>query len=433
MEIHGWGRYPKLNAQLTLPLSASQCVSSLHSSAPLIAHGLGRSYGDSALSAQVLGTRYLDHFVVFDSSTGILTCEAGVTLDKILREFVTRGWFLPVSPGTRFITVGGAIASDVHGKNHHIAGTFSDYVLRIELMLGNGDRVWVSQTENSELFHATCGGMGLSGIILFATLQLKPIMSSNILQTTLKIPNLEALLEAFEVYSNSSYSVAWIDCLARGSELGRSLLMLGEHATDGPLVMQSKRPISVPIDLPASFLNSFTVKAFNSLYYSRVRKSVSQQCLTFENFFYPLDSIAQWNRLYGKLGFVQYQFVLPKSAGVSSLRTILERITESGKGSFLAVLKVFGPANANYLSFPQKGYTLALDFKVEQAVFDLLDELDAIVLQHGGRIYLAKDARMSAATFKASYPDWQVFEEVRARWYAHGKFTSVQSKRLGLI
>ena len=433
MELHGWGRYPRHQAHLALPLSAAQCVATLASSAPLIAHGLGRSYGDSALAAQVLGTRYMDHFAAFDAATGMLTCAGGVSLDAILRMFVPRGWFLPVTPGTRFVTVGGAIASDVHGKNHHGAGTFGTHVQRVELLLGNGERVNVSPTDNAELFHATCGGMGLTGIVLSATLQLKPIAASEILQTTIKAPNLEAVLEAFAANAASTYSVAWIDCLARGTSLGRSLLMLGEHATDGPLTMQAKPPTPVPFDLPAALLNRTSVQAFNSLYYGRVRQTVSQQRIAFEPFFYPLDAIGQWNRLYGKPGFVQYQFVLPQAAGVAGLRQVVERIAESGRGSFLAVLKVFGPANANYLSFPQAGYTLALDFKVEPAMFELLDELDAIVLQHGGRLYLAKDARMSAATFKASYPNWQAFEEVRARWHAHGKFASTQSLRLGLL
>lgn len=431
--LHGWGRYPRLQAHLALPVSATQCVATLVSSAPLIAHGLGRSYGDSALAALVLGTRYLDHFAAFDAQSGVLTCEAGVSLDAILRTFVPRGWFLPVTPGTRFVTVGGAVASDVHGKNHHVAGTFGAHVLRLELLLGNCERVNASPTERAELFHATCGGMGLTGIILSVTVQLKPIVASSILQTTVKAPNLEAVLEAFAANADSTYSVAWIDCLARGSSLGRSLLMLGEHATDGPLAVQTRSPTPVPFDLPAALLNRASVQAFNTLYYGRIRHKVSQQRIAFEPFFYPLDTLGQWNRLYGKPGFLQYQFVLPQAAGVAGLREVLDRIAESGRGSFLTVLKVFGPANANFLSFPQAGYTLALDFKVEAAVFELLGELDAIVLHHGGRLYLAKDARMSAATFKASYPNWQAFEEVRARWNAHGKFTSTQSLRLGLL
>jgi FAD/FMN-containing dehydrogenase len=275
--------------------------------------------------------------------------------------------------------------------------------------------------------------MGLTGIILSATIQLKSILSSDIIQTTIKAPNLDAVLEAFDANSATTYSVAWIDCLARGANLGRSLLMLGEHATDGHLIMQPAAPKPVPFDLPAGLLNHTSVQAFNTLYYGRVRQAKSTRRLPFEPFFYPLDALADWNRLYGKAGFVQYQFVLPKAAGVAGLREALELIAKSGRGSFLAVLKVFGAANANPLSFPIEGYTLALDFKAEPAVFELLDALDRLVLHHGGRLYLTKDARMTEATFKTSYPRWSEFEQVRARWHAHGKFASAQSRRLGLL
>jgi len=330
MELHGWGRYPRLDAQVALPLSGKQCVATLASHAPLIAHALGRSYGDSALAPQVLGTRHLDHFEAFDAATGLLTCEAGVSLDTILRIFVPRGWFLPVTPGTRFVTVGGAIASDVHGKNHHGAGTFGTHVKRLELLLGNGERVEASPSDNAELFHATCGGMGLTGIILSVTVQLKPIVASSILQTTIKAPNLESVLEAFAANAASTYSVAWIDCLARGSGLGRSLLMLGEHATSGTLTVQAKPPTPVPFDLPAALLNRTSLQAFNSLYFGRVRQTVSQQRIEFEPFFYPLDALGHWNRLYGKPGFVQYQCVLPQAAGVAGMREVVERIKAYG-------------------------------------------------------------------------------------------------------
>lgn len=434
MELHGWGRYPRLDAQVTQPLSVTQCVAALRrGAAPLIARGLGRSYGDSALAPQVLSTRHLDHFQAFDAASGLLTCAAGVSFDDILRTFVPRGWFLPVTPGTRFVTVGGAIASDVHGKNHHVDGTISAHVRRIELLLGNGERVTASPTENTDLFHATCGGMGLTGVILSATVQLKPIRGSDIIETTIKVPSLDAVLEAFDAHAASTYSVAWIDCLARGASLGRSLLMLGEHATDGPLTAQLPNALPVPIDMPTCLLNRVTVQAFNALYYGRVCRAQSTRRLSFEPFFYPLDALSGWNRLYGKAGFVQYQFVLPKDTGVVGLREVLALIAQSGRGSFLAVLKVFGAANANHLSFPTSGYTLALDFKVEPAVFELLDALDCVVLHHGGRIYLTKDARMTETTFKASYPRWPEFEQVRALWHAHGKFASDQSRRLGLL
>jgi decaprenylphospho-beta-D-ribofuranose 2-oxidase len=432
MQLHGWGRYPIEEAQMAMPLSAADCTTALQAGGPIIARGLGRSYGDSSLAPQVVSTRYLDHFHSFDAATGMLTCAAGVSLDAILRTFIPRGWFLPVTPGTRFVTVGGAIASDVHGKNHHRDGTFCEHVARLDLLLGNGERVAASTSEHPDLFHATCAGMGLTGIILSATLQLKRIASTDIVATTIKAPNLDAVLEGFEAHAGSTYSVAWIDCLARGAALGRSLLFLGEHASDGPLALQDRSSRRLPVDMPAALLNRAMVQGFNTLYYGRVRRVESTARVPLEPFFYPLDAVAEWNRLYGKPGFVQYQFVLPRAAGVDGLREVLTRIAQSGRGSFLAVLKVFGAANGNLLSFPTAGYTLALDFKAEPAVFELLELLDRIVLEHGGRVYLAKDARMSEATFKAGYPRWQEFEATRARWHAHGHFASRQSRRLGL-
>ncbi len=347
IELHGWGRYPRQTVRTCRPRTATECAAKVASAAPLIAHGLGRSYGDSALAQQVLNTQALDNFVAFDEDTGVLTCSCGVSLDATLHTFVPRGWFLPVTPGTRFVTVGGAIASDVHGKNHHGAGTFGQHIQRLTLLLGNGEIVTASPTENTDLFTATCGGMGLTGLILQATLTLKRIASSDILQTTLKVPNLQAALDAFEQHAASTYTVAWIDCLAKGDSMGRSLLMLGEHANDGKLHVQTKPPLPVPFDLPAALLNHASVQAFNSLYYGRIRRHVSRQQLPFEPYFYPLDAIGQWNRMYGKPGFVQYQFVLPQAAGVSGLREVLTAIAASGRGSFLAVLKVFGAANSN--------------------------------------------------------------------------------------
>ncbi|MES2936147.1 MAG: FAD-binding oxidoreductase [Pseudomonadota bacterium] len=428
--LHGWGRYPRIEARLEVPASPRDCARALGE--PLIARGLGRSYGDSALGARVLSTRWLDHFVAFDDTTGVLECEAGVSLGDILRLAVPRGWFLAATPGTRHVSVGGAIAADVHGKNHHLDGSFGDHVLDMQVLLGNGDVMQASANENSELFRAVCGGMGLVGVVLRARLQLLRIASAQIVETTIKAPSLDAVLEAFDAHRAARYSVAWIDCLARGGALGRSLLMLGEHAPDGPLVAQDAAPKPVPFDMPPWLLNRASAGAFNALYYGRVRRAMQTRTLPLEQYFYPLDALAHWNRLYGKPGLVQYQFVVPRAAGPGALREVIRRIADSGCGAFLAVLKLFGPANANLLSFPMEGYTLALDFKAEPRTFALLDALDPVVLDAGGRIYLAKDARMSEATFKRGYPRWSEFEEARVRWHARGRFASAQSRRLGL-
>ncbi len=430
--LQGWGRYPKVDATIARPSSQHEVAAELSQTEGQIAFGLGRSYGDSGLAARVIQTRGLDRFLNFDEDSGVLTCEAGVSLDEILRVFVPRGWFLPVTPGTRFVTVGGAIASDVHGKNHHKDGTFCRHVLRMELLLGNGERVESSPSENPDLFHATCGGMGLTGIILNASFRLIPIRSSLIRETIIKAPNLEAALEGFSAQAGVTYSVAWIDCLARGKNLGRSLLMLGEHAGEGPLRMRAGQALPVPFEMPAALLNHATVKLFNAAYYGKARRGAHARLTPFEPFFHPLDILTKWNRMYGRPGFLQYQFVLPMAAGPAGLREVLERIAASGRGSFLAVLKVFGPANENMLSFSMEGYTLALDFKVEPAVFRLLDELDAVVSHHGGRLYLTKDARMSAAMFRSGYPRWEEFQQVRVKYHALGRFASLQSKRLEL-
>jgi decaprenylphospho-beta-D-ribofuranose 2-oxidase len=432
IRVHGWGRYPQIMARLIQPGSPAQFVKSM-AGAPLIARGLGRSYGDSSLAPLMLSTRSLDNMNSFDPVAGLLTCEAGASLDEILRIFVPRGWFLPVVPGTRFVSVGGAVASDVHGKNHHLHGSFTAHVQHIELLLGNGETVRASRADNPDLFHATCGGMGLTGVILCVSLRLQRIASADVLEITRRCSGLDELLEMLAAHESSPYSVAWVDGLASGAKLGRSLLMLGQHAMDGPLALTPGRARSVPLNMPGRLLNRTGAWTFNALYWSRAGEAGVARRKSFEQFFFPLDAIAHWNRLYGAAGFVQYQFVVPKATGAAALREILVRVASSGCPAFLAVLKAFGAANCNLLSFPIEGYTLALDFKAEGAVFSLLDELDAIVLHHGGRSYLAKDARMSEATFKRAYPRWQEFEAVRARWHAHGRFASRQSRRLGLL
>jgi len=432
MEISGWGRYPWVNASIASPSDQSACQKLLQGNSGWIARGLGRSYGDSSLSDQVISTSRMEFFRSFDSSSGELVCDSGVSLLEILNTFVPQGWFLPVSPGTRYVTLGGAIAADVHGKNHHIDGSFCDHVRWIEMLLGNGERLIISREAYPELFFATCGGMGLTGVILSACFRLKPIQSSQITETTIKAPNLDAVLDDFEQNIQSTYSVAWIDCLAKGKDLGRSLFMLGEHAKTGPLSVSGKKILGIPMDAPNLLLNPLSIKLFNELYYAKASAGNRERQIGFETYFYPLDQIRDWNRLYGKSGFLQYQFVIPLSAGREGLRTILECISSSGKGSFLAVLKTFGKGNQSDLSFPIEGYTLALDFKVDDKVFPLLSRLDAMVLDLGGRLYLAKDARMSELTFKKSYPKWEHFQGVRANYHARGKFSSIQSKRLGL-
>ncbi len=430
MALLSWGNYPNIDA-MTYKFENQQALKNIiHKPKEFIARGNGRSYGDSALSRHQIDVRSYNYFLDFDPNTGILHCQAGVLLSEILESFIPRGWFVAVTPGTKFITVGGAIASDVHGKNHHVAGAFSDSIVELTMMLENGQVITCSNTVNPELFQATCGGMGLTGIILDAQIKLQAINSSMIDQLTIKTKNLAETFEAFEQYKDYTYSVAWIDCMAKRDSLGRCLLMVGEHADDGNLDYVNTNKASIPFQFPAFVLNNLTVKAFNSFYYAKVKPEISQQKVGIDSFFYPLDAIANWNRIYGKNGFTQYQFVLPLDKSYEGLETILSKIAASGKGSFLAVLKLFGKANANWLSFPMEGYTLALDFKIEPGLFELLNELDKIVLEYQGRFYLSKDVRVSKETFEAGYKNIEKFRQFRKRYKMDQKFHSLQSNRV---
>lgn len=429
--ISGWGNYPRQESELLYPPSCDSLSATVKEERAVIARGMGRSYGDSANAPIVLQTTLCDHYIEFNTKTGVLTAEAGITFREILKIIVHSGWFLPVTPGTSYVTLGGAIASDVHGKNHHIDGTFGQHVKSLNIALGTGEVVTASRDENQDLFYATCGGMGLTGIILSATIQLIPIQTSFINQKTVKANCIEAACEAFEDNTNSSYSVAWIDCLTKGKNLGRSILMLGEHAKIGGLDIDINNPASVPFNTPPGLLNKMTVKAFNAIYWLSAKNHHSKT-VALMPYFYPLDSIGNWNKLYGKPGFLQFQCVIPKENGTVNLRKLLMTIADSGEGSFLAVLKKFGKENCNFLSFPIEGYTLALDFKLTTLAINTLHILEDMVVGMGGRLYLTKDAIMQESNFKKTYPNWEKFELVREKYGAIGKFSSAQSKRLGL-
>jgi decaprenylphospho-beta-D-ribofuranose 2-oxidase len=439
--ISGWGRFPSMQADIFSPRSAAELSNYFKNAGESfqgISRGLGRSYGDSSLANHVIQTRHLDNFISFDEEAGILCCNAGVTLGTILDNFAARGWFLPVVPGTRFVTVGGAIASDVHGKNHHLDGSFSNHLVSLRLLLASGEVISCSESEHAEIYHATCGGMGLTGVVVDATLQLRRISSAFINQQSIKTSNLRDCFDQIEAHNSAHYSVAWLDCMAQGEELGRALLFLGEHCSMDQRNERDERrnlrnsTLNVPFTTPAMLLNRYSMRLFNRLYYKAAGRPASSSRIHYKKYFFPLDSISNWNRLYGGQGFLQYQFVLPPETAYEGIHKVLSRITAAGKGSFLSVLKKFGEANANMLSFPTSGYTLTLDFKYEADLLPLLDQLDSIVLQHGGRLYLAKDARMSEAMFKSSYPRWQEFAVLREKIGATAVFSSLQSQRLGI-
>lgn len=432
MRIAGWGRYPAVEAEVSHPSSAADVAAAI-ARGPVIARGLGRSYGDSSLGDRMVDLTRLDALLAFDEATGVLTCEAGVSLSTIISVLLPRGWFLPVTPGTRFVTVGGAIASDVHGKNHHVAGSFADHVESLTMMLADGSVVTASRGEDADLFHATCGGMGLTGIILTASIRMIPVRSSRIDEHLIRTPDLASTLAVFDEHRDVTYSVGWIDLLAGGAKLGRSLVMLGEHATDGDLGGgPSERVTPFPLDLPSGLLNRHTVRAFNTAYYGRVRGNDIRHQVSFDAFFYPLDKVGEWNRVYGARGFLQHQFVIPFAGGPEMLREMVDVIARSGLASPLAVLKTMGEANESLLGFPAAGFTLAVDLQVSQQAFDLCDHLDRLVIQAGGRVYLSKDSRMSPETFRAGYPRLPEFEAVRKTYGADGVFVSAQSQRLGL-
>ena len=430
MLVSGWGRYPKINANVFNPSSVEECKE-LISKYKIIPRGMGRSYGDSANYKNIIQTTYFDHYIDFDFVNGYLTCEAGTKIIDILDIIVKKGWFLPVTPGSSQITIGGAIASDVHGKNHHLSGTFSKYVKEISLLTGLGDILEISENKNKLIFHATCGGMGLTGLILKAKIKLLKIKSNYIIQKTIKTTCLEEVCEKFEEYSNHEYSVAWLDCLSKGKFLGKSVLMLGKHADDQFNEKSKKISLNIPVNAPSQILNKFTIKSFNKIYYAMAKHNEIKH-VDLQSYFYPLDSIQNWNRLYGQNGFVQYQFVIPKSNGIKNLKKILLDISENTNGSFLAVLKKFGNINRNLLTFPTLGYTLSLDFKISKNIFIFLKNLDENIADYGGRIYLSKDALMNEDIFKKTYPRWIEFEELRHKIGASGKFSSTQSERLGL-
>lgn len=432
MSLRSWGNYPITDNNVIRYGGEKPLADALKSNSPIIPFGNGRSYGDSALSENIIHMRNHDNFISFDEPSGLLRCQSGVLLSEIIDAFLPRGWFLHITPGTKLVTVGGAIASDVHGKNHHVAGCFSECVKSFRMMCADGNIVTCSRDENRDLFLATCGGMGLTGVILDAEIYLKRVGSKNIDQTTIKTNNLRETFEAFEEYKTMPYSVAWIDCLAKDEAQGRCLLMVGDFAKDGDYSLTEKKQKNVPFDFPSWSLNTYSVTAFNLLYYGKVIDRISSQKVDYDTFFYPLDAVGNWNRIYGKNGFTQYQFILPYEAGYDGLQKILKKIADSGKGSFLAVLKLYGEMNENWLSFPIRGYSLALDFKIEKGLFELLDELDRVVVDCGGRIYLTKDVRVSKETFEKGYPQIDKFRELRAKTGMDKIFGSLQSRRVNI-
>ena len=438
--ISGWGRYPRQDCVVSRPRSEGE-LRALVRSGQLIARGNGRGYGDCAQSpANTVEMLAFNRLLSFNPETGQLVAEAGVLLKDVIDCFLPRGWFPAVTPGTKFVTIGGMVAADVHGKNHHREGSFGAFIDWIDVLGADGKVRHCTSRKNADLFANTIGGMGLTGIILRVAFRLRPVESGWIRQATLPAPDLDAAMRLFDEYSGATYSVAWIDCLADGASLGRSALMLGEHAAAwelpdrlraAPFRTPRRKMIPVPFDAPSGMLNRVTVKAFNAAYYHLHARDRGTHLVDWDSYFYPLDALANWNRIYGGRGLLQFQCVVPLASAREGLAALLKAISASGQASFLAVLKRLGAMQAGAFSFPMEGYTLALDFPVAQRTLELMERLDRIVVDHGGRFYLAKDSRMNAQTLRASDARVPQFVAQR-RGLGATAFQSSQSERLQL-
>ena len=441
MILSGWGRYPKADCAVRRPRDAAALQLAFDDAADMIARGNGRAYGDSALNpASTIDMRGFDRILAFDEEAGQVVAEAGVLLADLIEVFLPRGWFPSVTPGTKFVSIGGAIAADVHGKNHHKDGSFGAFVDWIDLLCPDGVVRRLSRSEEAERFAWTIGGMGLTGVILRAAVRLARVESGWIRQRMLPAPDLATAMALFEQGQDATYSVGWIDCMATGAAMGRSLVMLGEHATladlgdrqrDDRWVQKPKGKKTVPIDFPGFALNRLSVRAFNLLYYANGRRQAGDSLIDFDSYFYPLDAILEWNRIYGRKGFAQFQCVLPLDASPAGLKALLEAIARSGQGSFLAVLKRMGAQESRF-SFPMEGYTLALDFPMRDATPGLFADLEAIAIDHGGRFYLAKDSLLTAERLRRADPRTAAFLTMREASGAASRFHSLQSRRLAL-
>jgi FAD/FMN-containing dehydrogenase len=417
--FESWGRYPAYDATLK-PLHWQSdfpaAITGVHTGA--LAVGMGRSYGDVCLlkDGTLLPTTSMNRLLDFDPETGLLTAEAGITLAQILDFAVPRGFFLPVTPGTKYVTLGGAIANDIHGKNHHVAGTFGNHVTQFELVRSDGQHLHCSPTVNPSYYAATIGGLGLTGVITWAQLRLKPIVSRMVDFQGIQFHGIDEFLSLTEAAQDVEYTVSWIDCTSTGKNFIRGVFMQGDHSKVPAPLKPSPRPKLVfPFELPGFALNRFSIGAFNSLYFHKQLKPRVSALQDYEPFFYPLDIALHWNRMYGKRGLLQFQYAIPWEHAREGTVAVLKEVAKSGLASFLAVLKVFGNVpSPGMMSFPRPGITLALDFPIKpEKSFALFDRLAAMTLEFGGCLYPAKDARMTSEQFQAFYPQWQAFSRFK--------------------
>ena len=422
-QLLSWGRYPRY-PQAPHAVRWPEDVSAGFASIATLGHestlafGCGRSYGDSCLaeSGHVLAMQGMNRVLAADWERGIIFAQSGLTLNELIHIALPHGWFLPVTPGTKFVTLGGAVANDVHGKNHHVMGTFGRHVKQLVLQRSDEDVIECSMTQRPDLFAATVGGLGLTGVILAVQIQLRRVKSSQIEQKSIRFGGLDEFFElSRDMDASHEYSVAWIDCLASGKNTGRGHYLAANHVDNGTLTLASSGGSNVFITPPFSLVNSMSLRAFNTLYYHRQREKNVSTIVGYDSFFYPLDRLKHWNRMYGPAGFQQFQCVVPQQVAGEVIRSIIQHISRSGTGSFLAVLKQCGDMpSPGLLSFPLHGLSLALDFPQQDTLNErLFAKLDALVHEAGGRLYAAKDAHMSSEHFKQAYPDWVKVEALR--------------------
>ncbi|WP_191060163.1 FAD-binding oxidoreductase [Geminicoccus harenae] len=435
MEVTGWGRVPRVLAEIARPERDAELDRIVQAgTGPLLAMGASRSYGDAGQpvpGGRGLLTTRLDRVLAFDPEAGTITVEPGVTFADLHRHFLPRGWLAPAIPGTAFATIGGALANDVHGKNQAAAGSFGDHVRSVELLTADGQRRTVDRDSDPELLRATIGGLGLTGIVTRVTFALQRVPSNAVTLTERRIDGLDAFLAAFEAARDATYSVGWIDALASGRSLGRGILETAEHAATS-VAPVPPRQRTVPVDLPSFAMSAASTRLFNAWWWRRIPAEGRTRSVTIPAFLHPLDGLRQWNRIYGRQGFRQFQCVVPFEGGEASLRRLLEEIGRHGQASFLAVLKAFGRQGTGHLSFCMPGWTLAIDLPERKGVTELLGALERIVLDAGGRIYLAKDSRLSAEGFARMYPELDRFRAVLGRVDPDGRWQSGLSRRLGI-
>jgi FAD/FMN-containing dehydrogenase len=443
-QLAGWGRYPVAEELCARPERRREVFEAFEDrgSDSILPYGLGRSYGDAALNdgGRAILTRRLDRMLDFDPETGWLRCEAGVSLDEIVETFLPRGFFPPVVPGTKFVTVGGALGCNIHGKNHHVDGCWGDHVRRVELLTGSGEVVVCDREREPELFWATVGGMGLTGTVLSMEVELTPVSSGAIEMESIRVENLDEFFEVSDESGDFTHTVSWIDCVKSGDAMGRGVFMRGRHApaathhAPGPLDRIAELAMRLADGRPFEsnlLLNRATIALFNEAFFRKEPAGLTQKTVAIDPFFFPLDAVEHWNHIYGSRGFLQYQCVVPER---EAIREILEIISDSSMASFLAVIKEFGDRSHGGLSFPEPGITLALDFpNFGEPLLEMLDRLDEIVVAAGGKVYLGKDARLDRETFRRMYPEWEEWKAVRDQWDPDGVFASDLGRRLGLV